>query len=36
MPLDDSFKKGLTKTLWLWLPFYAFQRLLREYLKQKK
>lgn len=36
MALDDLFKKNLEKTLWLWLPFYALQRLIREYRQQKK
>ena len=45
LPLDFLFTKGganqfwdkwVRKTLWLWLPFYAFQRLIKEVILKKK
>ena len=30
MNLNDSLDKFLRKTLWLWLPFYAFFDLIKE------
>ncbi|MFZ1655123.1 MAG: hypothetical protein WBO92_00385 [Candidatus Moraniibacteriota bacterium] len=29
--LNSSLDNFLKKTLWLWLPFYAFQALLKEF-----
>lgn len=36
MTFDDFLKKTIEKSLWVWLPFHAFRRLIREYRQQKK
>ena len=32
MNLNKSLDEFLKKTLWLWLPFYAFRTLLKEFM----
>jgi hypothetical protein len=34
-PLNDFLGKTLTATVWIWLPFRAFGRLLKEFGKKK-
>ena len=33
--LNQFFDKWLRKTLWIWLPFYALQRLIKEVIIKK-
>jgi hypothetical protein len=33
---NQFWDKWVRRTLWLWLPFYAFQRLIREVILKKK
>lgn len=34
--LNAFMDKWVKKTLWIWLPFYAFQRLIKEMFLDKK
>ncbi|EKE16478.1 MAG: hypothetical protein ACD_11C00006G0001 [uncultured bacterium] len=34
--LNEGMNNFLKKILWLWLPFYAFNKLLRDFIKSKK
>lgn len=34
--INNFFDKWLKKTLWIWLPFYAFWRLTKEVASRKK
>lgn len=36
MTLDDLLKNSIVKTVWIWLPFHALIRLVKEYRQQKK
>jgi hypothetical protein len=33
---NQFWDKWVKKTLWIWLPFYGFQRLLKEVILKKK
>jgi len=36
MNLNSALDDFLKKTLWIWLPFYAFFRLIEEFGERKK
>lgn len=35
MSLNDYLEGGMKKTLWLWLPFHALVRLVKEFKETK-